>query len=38
MRPDREYPPALVITTYCDTPRLELLDEKIDSDYLKTNG
>jgi VTC domain len=36
VRPEREYPPALVITTYYDTPRLELLDEKIDSDYLKT--
>jgi hypothetical protein len=36
VRPEREYPPALVITTYYDTPQLDLLDEKIDSDYLKT--
>jgi hypothetical protein len=35
-RPDRAYPPALVITTYYDTPGLDLLDEKVDSDYLKT--
>jgi hypothetical protein len=35
-RPEREYPPALVVTTYYDTPGLGLLDEKIDSDYLKT--
>ncbi len=35
-RPDRAYPPALVCTTYYDTPGLSLLSEKIDSDYLKT--
>jgi VTC domain len=35
-RPDRAYPPALVCTTYYDTPGLSLLGEKIDSDYLKT--
>jgi VTC domain len=35
-RPERAYPPALVVTTYYDTPGLDLLDEKIDSDYLKT--
>jgi hypothetical protein len=34
--PQRAYPPALVCTTYFDTPRLSLLGEKIDSDYLKT--
>jgi VTC domain len=34
--PDRKYPPALVCTTYYDTPGLSLLNEKIDSDYLKT--
>jgi hypothetical protein len=33
--PDRTYPPALVCTTYYDTPALSLLGEKIDSDYLK---
>jgi hypothetical protein len=30
------YPPALVVTTYYDTPDLGLLDEKINSDHLKT--
>jgi hypothetical protein len=34
--PERRYPPALVCTTYFDTPALSLLGEKIDSDYLKT--
>jgi hypothetical protein len=34
--PERAYPPALVVTTYYDTPRLDLLEEKIASDYLKT--
>jgi hypothetical protein len=33
--PERAHPPALVVTTYYDTPGLELLDEKVDSDYLK---
>jgi hypothetical protein len=33
---ERAYPPALVVTTYFDTPDLELLDEKINSDHLKT--
>jgi hypothetical protein len=35
-RPEPRYPPALVCTTYFDTPDLSLLGEKIDSDYLKT--
>jgi hypothetical protein len=34
--PDPTHPPALVCTTYYDTPALSLLGEKIDSDYLKT--
>lgn len=34
-QPDRQYPPALVVTTYYDTPGLDLLEEKINSDYLK---
>src|SRR5262245_61432427 len=34
--PERVYPPALVCTTYFDTPGFSLLGEKIDSDYLKT--
>jgi hypothetical protein len=34
--PERAYPPALVVTTYFDTPRFDLLGEKVDSDYLKT--
>ena len=34
--PERAYPPALVCTTYFDTPGLSLLGEKINSDYLKT--
>jgi len=33
--PERAYPPALVCTTYFDTPGLSMLGEKIDSDYLK---
>jgi hypothetical protein len=33
---ERLYPPALVITTYYDTPGLDLLEEKINSDHLKT--
>jgi len=33
--PERAYPPALVCTTYFDTPDLSLLGEKIGSDYLK---
>jgi hypothetical protein len=33
---ERAYPPALVVTTYYDTPDLALLDEKINSDHLKT--
>ena len=36
MQHDRAYRPALVVTTYYDTPDLELLDEKINSDHLKT--
>ena len=36
VRRERAYPPALVVTTYFDTPDLELLDEKINSDHLKT--
>jgi hypothetical protein len=34
--PERQWPPARVVTTYCDTPELDLLDEKVNSDYLKT--
>ena len=34
--PDRSAPPGCVHTVYFDTPRLSLLGEKIDSDYLKT--
>jgi hypothetical protein len=33
---EHRYPPALVITTYYDTPGLDLLDEKINSEHLKT--
>jgi hypothetical protein len=33
---DGKYPPATVYTVYYDTPRLALLGEKIDSDFLKT--
>ena len=33
---DEKYPPATVHTVYYDTPRLSLLGEKIDSDFLKT--
>lgn len=33
---DGTYPPATVHTVYYDTPRLALLGEKIDSDFLKT--
>jgi hypothetical protein len=35
-RPDPNYPAAIVTTIYYDTPSLELLSEKINSDYLKT--
>lgn len=35
-RPDPEYPDAVVSTIYYDTPNLELLSQKINSDYLKT--
>ncbi len=34
--PERSYPPARVVTVYFDTPGLDHLGEKIDSDYLKT--
>jgi hypothetical protein len=34
--PDTEHPAATVSTVYYDTPDLELLSEKINSDYLKT--
>lgn len=34
--PERAYPPARVVTVYFDTPGLDHLGEKIDSDYLKT--
>jgi hypothetical protein len=34
--PERAHPPALVCTTYYDTPGRAFLGEKIDSDYLKT--
>ena len=33
--PERAWPPALVVTTYYDTPELDLLEEKVNSDYLK---
>jgi hypothetical protein len=36
VRRERAYPPALVVTTYFDTPALELLEEKINSDHLKS--
>jgi hypothetical protein len=35
-RPDVLYPSATVFTIYYDTPDLQLLSEKINSDYLKT--
>jgi hypothetical protein len=35
-RPDPAYPAAVVSTIYYDTPGLELLGRKLDSDYLKT--
>jgi VTC domain-containing protein len=35
-RPDAQFPSAVVSTIYYDTPDLELLSEKINSDYLKT--
>jgi hypothetical protein len=35
-QPDAKYPAATVWTVYYDTPDLELLSEKINSDYLKT--
>lgn len=35
-RPDAKYPAATLWTVYYDTPELELLSEKINSDYLKT--
>jgi hypothetical protein len=34
-RPERERPPAWVVSVYFDTPDLQLLDEKVNSDYLK---
>jgi hypothetical protein len=34
--PERAHPPALVVTTYYDTPGFDLLAEKVDSDFLKT--
>ena len=34
--PDPKYPPARVVTVYYDTAQLDLLDEKVNSDYLKT--
>jgi hypothetical protein len=34
--PERAWPPALVVTTYFDSAALDLLDEKVNSDYLKT--
>ena len=33
--PERAWPPALVVTTYFDSAALDLLDEKVNSDYLK---
>ncbi len=35
-RPDPDYPSAAVSTIYYDTPALDLLGQKINSDYLKT--
>lgn len=35
-RPDPVHPPGRVTTVYFDTPDLRLLDEKVNSDYLKT--
>jgi hypothetical protein len=35
-RPDAQYPAASVFTIYYDTPNLDLLSEKINSDFLKT--
>jgi hypothetical protein len=35
-RPERAYPPAWVCSVYFDHPGADLLDEKINSDYLKT--
>ena len=35
-RPDAVHPPARVVTVYFDTPGFQLLDEKVNSDYLKT--
>jgi hypothetical protein len=35
-RPERAHPPAWVCSVYFDTPGSALLDEKINSDYLKT--
>jgi len=35
-RPDPIHAPARVVTVYCDTPALQWLDEKVNSDYLKT--
>jgi hypothetical protein len=34
-RPDQKYPSTVVSTIYYDTPALQLLGEKLDSDYLK---
>ena len=34
-RPEHERPPAWVISVYLDSPDLALLDEKVNSDYLK---
>jgi hypothetical protein len=35
-RPDERYPAAIVSTIYYDTPDLQMLFEKLNSDYLKT--
>jgi hypothetical protein len=34
-RPEAKHPPARVVTVYYDTPDLTMLDEKVNSDYLK---
>ncbi len=36
LRPDPRYPEGIVASIYYDTPRLHMLREKVDSDYLKT--
>lgn len=35
-QPDRQFAPARVVTVYYDTSHLDLLDEKVNSDFIKT--